>query len=109
MTDSELMEYLAECRARMKTLTDALLAYGVKPGDEFVNTDGAPMFVAEVYYDVDGYATAVWLTADGRPAHTGAWHTGDAHEWIRVERYSERGMEFHGFVDSESRLLLQTG
>lgn len=49
------------------------------------------------------------LTADGRHANTGEWHTGPEAEWVYVERWGVRGREFHGFIDSASRKLLQTG
>lgn len=107
-TDFDLDAHLAECRARMKTLTDALLAPGVIYGDEFTNTDGERMFVACVFKD-EMTPVGVLLTQDGGWADTSRWHEGEANGWVRAERYSARGMEFHGFVDSLSRRLLQTG
>jgi hypothetical protein len=54
----------------------------------------------------------VTLTEDGRSYRPG-WHDPAEHgpegEWIAVERWSARGREFHGFIDSRSRRLLQAG
>lgn len=60
---------------------------------------------------LDGTATAgeVTLTTDGRGAVTSEWHTGPEAEWVFVERWSTAGRVFHGWVDSGSRKLLQTG
>ena len=115
MTTFDLDRHLAECRARMRDLTDGLFAHGVKQGDEFVNTDGARMRVAQVVTS-GGLPTAVWLTDDGEWADTVHWHSEDPKappvgddDWVRVERYTLAGMAFHGFVHRKTRRLLQTG
>lgn len=117
----DLDQHLAECKARMEAFVGSLLQPGTRCGDEFVNTDGMSLFVNHLSYgahvDVDevlartAQPEEATLTSDGRSAHTHAWHEGPAadDEWVRVERYSHRGMEFHGFVHSVSRRLLQTG
>lgn len=60
---------------------------------------------------LDGTATAesVTLTSDGRQALTSEWHEGAEYEWVFVERWTAAGRVFHGWVDSATRKLLQTG
>lgn len=53
-------------------------------------------------------AAEVTLTADGRRYEAG-WHSGPEAEWIYVERWTAAGREFHGWIDSVSRRLLQAG
>ena len=54
-------------------------------------------------------AQSATLTSDGRYAITNEWHTGPEAEWVQVQRWDTTGRAFHGFVDSVSRKLLQTG
>lgn len=51
----------------------------------------------------------VTLTGDGRGYHQGAWHTGPEAESVWVERWGPGGCEFHGWIDSVSRRLVQAG
>ena len=54
----------------------------------------------------------VTLTADGRAADLTEWHTeadGAEGEWIYFERIAADGTGSHGWVDAESRKLLQAG
>jgi len=53
----------------------------------------------------------VTATSDGRSFHRGnGWHAGpETGEAVYVEVYSDRGREFHGWIDSDSRKLVQTG
>ncbi len=61
-----------------------------------------------------GIATAIEVTAtsDGR-GYVAEWHDenvdGAFADSVYVERYSPMGREFHGFIDSVSRKLVQTG
>lgn len=64
---------------------------------------------------LSGKATAIEVTAtsDGR-GYIAAWHNEAtdgpfSDESVYVERYSARGREFHGFIDSVSRKIVQTG
>lgn len=51
----------------------------------------------------------VRLSHDGRMWHS-LWHNGpETGEWVYVERWTAAGREFHGFVDSVSRRILQSG
>ena len=121
MSTFDLDAHLADCTARMEAFVAEVFAPGVTLLDKFTNTDGMSMFVVERTFDADTDAHAVvnhtatpvgvLMTSDGLYAQTHAWHEGPAedHEWVRVERYSARGMEFHGFVHAVSRRLLQTG
>lgn len=57
----------------------------------------------------DGQAAEVVLTGDGRRYDRQGWHEGPEAEWVRVERWTAEGRVFHGWIDSESRRLLQAG
>jgi hypothetical protein len=54
-------------------------------------------------------AESVVLTADGRRYDDRGWHEGPEAEWIYVERWTAAGREFHGWIDSVSRRILQAG
>lgn len=93
-----------------------------KCGTEFVGYGGIPVTTQRAHYGfadeaavLAGTATAEWVlaTSDGR-SFDGEWHDEAvdgpfADETVYVERYSERGREFHGFIDSVSRRVVQTG
>jgi hypothetical protein len=51
------------------------------------------------------------LTADGRFANPGSWHEGpsDIDGWVYYERWTPEGRVAHGYVDPESRRLVQAG
>jgi len=51
----------------------------------------------------------VTLTEDGRQAITNCWHTGEDNGWVYAERWTAEGRVFHGYVDSVSRRILQSG
>ena len=51
----------------------------------------------------------VTATSDGRGYARGQWHTGAEADTVYVEVYSDRGREFHGWIDSVSRKLVQSG
>jgi hypothetical protein len=54
-------------------------------------------------------AAEATLTGDGRHYDRRGGHEGPVAEWVYVERFSARGREFHGWIDSASRKLLQAG
>lgn len=58
-----------------------------------------------------GIVVMAELTQDGRNAITTEWHDGapSNDEWVYVERWTMMGRTFHGYVDSESRKVVQTG
>jgi hypothetical protein len=77
-----------------------------------VTTVQASFGVVPVETVLNGTARAIEVTAtsDGRGARTDAWHRGDeSGQAVYVERYSDRGREFHGWIDSETRMLVQAG
>lgn len=52
----------------------------------------------------------ITLTSDGGIADVARWHDGSESEWIYYERWNlASGREGHGWVDAESRRLLQAG
>lgn len=51
---------------------------------------------------------SVMLSSDGRHWLDG-WHHGDEADAIYVERHMTGGCVFHGYVDSASRRIVQTG
>ncbi len=56
-------------------------------------------------------ADSVILTGDGR-GYRAEPHDGPVppiEEWVRVERWSPRGQEFHGFISATSRRIVQWG
>lgn len=76
-------------------------------GDVIETTDGA-MIVAEKHLTWDGKANMI-LTRDGLPRER-EWHEGpESTNWIRADVYSSDGLIFHGYVDSVSRRIVQTG
>jgi hypothetical protein len=75
-----------------------------------VDTGSGVSLVVNHRHDLRGeYAAEVTLTQDGRRYDRGGWHTGQEAEWVYVERWGVAGREFHGYVDSVSRKLLQSG
>lgn len=57
-----------------------------------------------------GVAEAVTLTQDGRGYNRDGWHQGDdGEDAVYVERWTASGREFHGWIDSRSRKLVQAG
>lgn len=59
---------------------------------------------------LDGTAKPVeaWLSADGRH-YVAEWHEGPEADAVYVERHDVTGCTFHGWVDSVSRRIVQTG
>ncbi len=50
------------------------------------------------------------LSADGRSFESTTWHDGEpCGEEIYVERLTTDGCVFHGFIDRDSRRIVQTG
>ncbi len=53
------------------------------------------------------------LTDDGRQAVTRGWcscgRSGNAATWARYERWTEKGLDGHGYVCRNCRYLTQTG
>ncbi len=52
---------------------------------------------------------AHFLTQDGKPVDVTDWHKGQEGAWVYYERWNGSKCEAHGYVDSVSRKLLQTG
>jgi hypothetical protein len=49
------------------------------------------------------------LSADGRAFDSSRWHDGESNDEVYVERLTKAGCAFHGFVDAQSRHLVQAG
>lgn len=106
----------------MKTLTfpvsQADLAEVGKSLTQFVGfggmtmtTVGASFGIVPVEDVLSGKALPIEIvaTSDGRGACTREWHQGEENDLVYVERYSLAGREFHGWIDSETRKLVQVG
>lgn len=103
--DSLWAEYNFLSEALHRTVVDLVPACRV--GDTVETQDG-PMIVAAKELTWDG-RTRMVLTSDGLPRER-EWHEGpDSDNWIRAEVYSSDGLIFHGYVDSVSRKVVQTG
>ena len=57
----------------------------------------------------DGTPEFVTLTEDGRFYSEDGWHADPEDKCVYVERWTAKGREFHGFIDSVSRKLVQAG
>jgi hypothetical protein len=71
------------------------VSYGIVPTEDVLSGKAKPVEAT--------------LTGDGRTYDPRGWHSGPEAESVRVERWSTRGLEFHGFIDSASRKLVQVG
>lgn len=66
----------------------------------------------DAYCAALGAHTTAELSADGRLPYLSAWCkclTVRPTDWVRYERYSERGREGHGYVHAACRYIVQTG
>lgn len=119
---NDLDTYLEACRERTQATWQriaAAVADRTRPALARIDTGEAALILNHVSFAMGetvervlaGQAAVeyVSLTSDGRGAELTKWHEGPANEWVYVERWSPRGREFHGWVDSVSRRLLQTG
>jgi hypothetical protein len=109
----------ARSRATVDTFDGSLVkvagTWAREVGDaaDAVAEAGSPEWVAFLNATPQIEAT---LTSDGRHAETGRWHIDDrcggpcpVDQWVRVERWSTAGREFHGFICGDCRGLVQTG
>ena len=96
------------------TPTPADVACATDILDTIVGINGERLVVVHRYnLDLEtNTAEAVAATSDGRHPNLYEWHTeadGPESEWIAYERIGADGTGSHGFVDSVSRKVLQTG
>ncbi len=110
----------AELR-RLQTQADGFFASlnYARPGQQYETGAGPLLTVSRVGYGdaeldrvLDGTADAevVILTEDGRVAITSEWHSGSSERAVYTERWEAgRGRMFHGWVDADSRKLVQAG
>jgi hypothetical protein len=71
-------------------------------------TFGAGIDVADI--NAGCPAEEVIATQDGRGAILTEWHRGElSGEEVYFERFSSRGRESHGWIDCETRKLVQAG
>ena len=93
----------AICGSRFPAMTEPAIRLTVTMREHITERrDGAGRRLAD-------RAEVVTLTADGRGVDLTEWHTGAEGEWIYFERIAADGTGSHGWVDSESRKLLQAG
>jgi hypothetical protein len=103
-------------------LVETLGFRALKTRETFVGVGGVELVVSQLGWDagtsieeVEAGALATRLigTQDGRHYAAGGWHEGESAEQVYVERYEMRGAAFvrvfHGWIDSESRKLVQAG
>ena len=77
-------------------LTVVGLSYGHVPAEDVLSGRARP--------------TEAKLSADGQSFVTSRWHEGEpSDETVYVERLTAEGRAFHGFIDSQSRRLVQAG
>ncbi len=79
-----------------RELTVVGLSYGHVPAEDVLAGRARPIEAS--------------LSADGRSFVTSCWHEGEpSDETVYVERITAEGRAFHGFIDSQSRRLVQAG
>lgn len=90
--------------------------------ESFTGIGGITLKVAQLGWDAGtsleeveagALATRLIATQDGGQALTDQWHSGECTEEVFAERYELRGgifaRVFHGWIDAESRQLVQAG
>ena len=95
----------------LQTIAPSLTQF-VGFGGITMTTIGGSYGVVPVEDVMSGRAQVIEVTAtsDGRSyMRNGGWHTGPEADAVYVEVYSDRGREFHGWIDSVSRKLVQSG
>jgi hypothetical protein len=118
MTKTEIQAWLDERQGEFHAFLDGLGS--VRAGRSYQTGEGFPMTCymtsygcAEVGEVLSGTAQAIEavLTQDGHSANLAEWHQGEptSAEWVFVERWTPEGRVFHGYVDPESRKVVQTG
>lgn len=115
---NRLAALIAENEAKFAAVRVAVLTADC--GDVLDAGDG-PLIVNHVSYakgtpieavlDDTAVAEMVVLTADGRHALYQEWHEGPPtdDEWVRYERWTAEGRVAHGYIDTVTRKLVQTG
>jgi hypothetical protein len=97
----------------LRLIQDSLTEF-VGYGGMTMKTVGASFGVVPVEDVLSGKAPAIEVTAtsDGH-GYIPEWDTSnkdfDSYDLVYVERYSTRGREFHGWIDRESRKIVQSG
>lgn len=118
MTQAEIDQFLANCHEEFTGAWENICS--AKLGDSIRTGWGGDLTLCwrtygkvETMTVLDGSARPVeaLLTEDGRICDTRTWHEGEqTGEAVYVERWdAERGRYFHGYVDSISRNVVQTG
>lgn len=89
-----------------KTMTTFVGFGGMKVTTQHVSYGHVPV---EAVLDGTANAVEVTATSDGR-GYIPEWHSGaESGETAYVERYTTAGRTFHGFIDSVSRKIVQSG
>jgi hypothetical protein len=76
-------------------LTVVELSYGHVPSEDVLSGRARPIEAR--------------LSADGRAFDSSRWHEGESSDEVYVERITAAGRAFHGYVDAQSRRLVQAG
>lgn len=119
MDTAQIEKYLADMKAEGEATLVAVPR--MRTGQAFRTGFGGELIVNHVRYAPhsteaevlagNGIVVMAELTQDGRNAVTTEWHEGapSNDEWVYVERWTMMGRSFHGYVDSVSRKVVQTG
>ena len=120
MTKTEVDTYLAEMQTEFEATKAAVPT--MRCGQTHRTGFGGVLTVTGVGFDevspqavLDGTAPAqvVVLTEDGRRPILNDWHTSadgpESDDVVYCERWTAQGRVFHGYVDSVSRKVVQTG
>lgn len=97
-------EYAKNAKVLDTIVRDILVDPKTKVGDEIRTVNGPLIVVA-----FNDQRTVAVLTEDGLPYEGGRGHEGPLSRSIRVERFNDGRQVFHGYIDSVSRRLTQTG
>lgn len=100
----------------MGTALEVILATECR--GEFVGWDGMKMLVNSRSFalgvelaDIDAGCTAerILATQDGRGAILTEWHRGECVTEVYFEEFTTAGRTSHGWIDAETRKLVQAG
>lgn len=81
----------------------------VEVGDKVDYDEYTPALTVASKRPTGSRTESVVLTQDGKPVDVTDWHKGQEGAWVYYERWNGAKCEAHGYVDSVSRKLLQTG
>lgn len=113
---TEIDAFLAQCQAEYDATLAALPTMKTRHvyrtgfgGELTVNSVSFGKVSVESVLDGSAKAIEATLTEDGRSAATWEWHQGPVSREVYYERWTAEGRVAHGYVDAESRRLVQAG